>query len=180
MPYKNTTHKNYQNNIYTRNAKYKNIQYNNSSLARNYLPDYEYQVNKIKKPIRKIKKDKYIKAEQGLNFLSLKFVVTVAILATFVASIIFIEALIIQKKFEIDTLNENLKEITENNKNLETDLAKNLDLDYVEYIATSELGMQAPASHQIVHINVPKESYSQKNNNIEKQSFLSKISNLLK
>ena len=101
-------------------------------------------------------------------------------MATFVTSIIFIEALIIQKKFEIDTLNENLKEITENNKNLETELAKNLDLDYVEYIATSELGMQAPASHQIVHINVPKESYSQKNNNIEKQSFLSKISNLLK
>lgn len=181
MPYKNSQTRNYQNNIYYRNnIQYRNSQYNNSSLARDYLPDYEYQVGKIKKPVRKIKKDKYIKTEQGLRFLSLKFVVTVAILATFITSIIFIEALIIQKKFEIDELNANLKEITENNKNLETELAKNLDLDYVEYVASSELGMQKPASHQIIHINVPKESYSQKNNNNQNETFFSKISNLLK
>ncbi len=104
--------------------------------------------------------------------MSLKFLASFIIIATFIVAIIFVEALTIQKRFDIDTLNSTLKEINENNKNLETELAKNLDLDYVEYIASTELGMQRPASHQVVHINVPKESYSEKGNVKEKEENL--------
>ncbi len=163
------------------NSKYRDNYYNHTSVAHDYQLDYDYQPKiPINRRIKKIKKEKYVKVEQNLKILSLKFWSTFVILATFIISVIFIEALTIQRKFEIDTLNATLKEISENNKNLETELAKNLDLKYVEYIATSELGMQKPANYQIVYINVPKESYSEKGQVNKEQTFISKIKNLLK
>lgn len=167
----------YQRNRYNPNNK--SNYYNYTSVAYDYEPEHNTSRH-INRRIKKIKKEKYVKAEQGLRFLSLRFITTFAIISTFIISIIFIEALTIQKKFDIDDLNTTLKEITENNKNLETELAKNLDLEYVEYVATSELGMQKPANHQIVHINVPKESYSQKGKIEKEDNFLGKISKLIK
>lgn len=169
----------YRTNQY--NSKYRNNYYNYTSVAHNYQPAYDYQPKiPTNRRIKKIKKEKYVKVEQNLKILSLKFWSTFVILATFIISVIFVEALTIQKKFEIDTLNTTLKEISENNKNLETELAKNLDLEYVEYIASSELGMQKPASHQIVHINVPKESYTEKGQVSNEETLITKIKNLLK
>ena len=169
----------YRTNQY--NSKYRNNYYNYTSVEHNYQTAYDYQPKiPTNRRIKKIKKEKYVKVEQNLKILSLKFWSTFVILATFIISVIFVEALTIQKKFEIDTLNTTLKEISENNKNLETELAKNLDLEYVEYIASSELGMQKPASHQIVHINVPKESYTEKGQVSNEETLITKIKNLLK
>lgn len=168
----------YQRNRYNYNNN-RNNYYNYTSVAH----DYELEDNRsrnINRRIKKVKKEKYVKVEQGLRFLSLKFIMAFTLIVTFITAIIFVEALIVQKKFDIDTLNANLKEITENNKNLETELAKSLDLEYVEYIASSELGMQKPANHQIIHINVPKESYSEKGNIEKNETFLTKVSNILK
>ena len=90
------------------------------------------------------------------------------------------KAIHLAHSFGYKNLYARLNEISENNKNLETELAKNLDLEYVEYIASSELGMQKPASHQIVHINVPKESYTEKGQVSNEETLITKIKNLLK
>ncbi|MDE6357665.1 MAG: hypothetical protein K2L15_03640, partial [Eubacteriales bacterium] len=57
-------------------------------------------------------------------------------------------------------------------------------LEYVEEYAIANLKMQKPASHQIVHISVPKESHTIKNENLDiddegffKKFKLSKIFN---
>ncbi|WP_250277351.1 hypothetical protein [[Clostridium] colinum] len=167
----------YRKNNYKYN---KNNYYNYSSVAHDYTSYQDNKPTKSNKRIKKVKKEKYVKVEEGLKIFSLKFFVTFIMLATFIVCIIFVEALIVQKRFEIDSLNIALKEITENNKNLETELAKNLDLEYVEYIASSELDMQKPASHQIVYIDIPKESYSEKSNTKDTESFLTKFLNVLK
>ncbi len=169
----------YRKNNYRPSNRYKNNYYNYTSVAHDYAQDYDNN-RKINKRIKKIKKDKYINVEKGLKVFSFKFVITLMILTTFIIGIIFIEALIVQRKFEIDSLNANLKKIIENNKNLETELVKNLDLEYVENIASFELAMQKPSTHQIVHIKVPKESYSQKNDNKKPDTFLDKFKNLFK
>lgn len=161
------------------NVNNRNNYYNYTSTAYDYEKEYKSSPS-INKRIKKVKKEKYVKAEQGIKFLSLKSITTFTIIVTFIIAIIFIEALIIQRKFDIDTLNAELKEITENNKNLETELAKNLDLEYVEHVATTELGMQKPAYYQIVHINVPKESYSEKGNIKKQETFLTKLYNFIK
>ena len=169
----------YRKNNYRPSNRHKNNYYNYTSVAHDYAPAYENS-KKINKRIKKIKKEKYVKVEQGLKIFSLKFIITFMIVTTFVIGIIFVEALIVQRKFEIDSLNITLKEISENNKNLETELVKNLDLEYVENVASFELGMQKPSTYQVIHINVPKESYSQKNNEQEKNVFLDKFKNLFK
>lgn len=160
------------------NLNNKNNYYNYTSVAHDY--ESEYNPKRVKRKIKKIKKDKYIKAEQGLKFLSLRFISVFSLMVIFILSIIFLEALIIQKKFDIEDLNSQLKELTENNKNLEAELAKSLDLEYIEHIASSELGMQKPASHQIRYIEVPKESYSQKGNIEKKETPLLKLYNMFK
>lgn len=175
----NNNQKKSYNPINRQNVKGRNNYYNYTSVAHDYEPDYKKNKG-INKRIKKIKKEKYVKAEQGLSFVSLKFLVSFVIIATFIVAIIFVEALTIQKRFDIDTLNATLREINENNKNLETELAKNLDLDYVEYIATTELDMQKPASHQIVHISIPKESYSEKGNIQERKTIFSRLKDLFK
>lgn len=158
-----------------------NNYYNHTSVAHDYQPQYEYNPKPlVNRRIKKIKKEKYVKVEQNLKVFSLKFYATLAIITTFIIAAVFIDALIIQKRFDIDALSSTLKEINENNKNLETELAKNLDLEYVEYIATTELGMQKPTSNQIIHINIPKESYSEKGQVYEEDTFLLKIVNLFK
>ena len=40
--------------------------------------------------------------------------------------------------------------------------------------------MQKPAYYQIVHINVPKESYSEKGNIKKQETFLTKLYNFIK
>lgn len=168
----------YRKARYKYNSRYKNNHYNYTSVAHNYAPEYDYIPKKRNRPIKKIQKERYVKAEQGLKIFSLKFFVALVIVSTFIVGVVFIEALTIQRKFEIESLTATLKEINENNKNLETELAKNLDLDYVESKAILNFGMQKPASHQIVHINVPKESYSEKNNIQKEVSIWEKLTNL--
>lgn len=169
------------NNKHAVKNKYKNTPYNITSSAYKYMPNYNYDLYPHKYQKRKIKKIKYVKVEQNLKTHSLTFFLTLSIFATFITSFVLIEALTIQKKFEIENLTNNLKEINENNKYLETELSKNLDLKYIENIASSKLKMQKPANHQIIHINVPKESYTIINENINnKNNFIHKFLKILK
>ncbi len=156
------------------NKKYANNYYNYTSEAYDYKSSYTYSPKTKNKKL----KEKYVKAEENSQIFTFKFISTILLFVICIMSIIFIEALIIQRRFEIDDLNRQLKQITENNKNLETELAKTLDLDYVEYIAISELGMQKPTSNQIVKINIPKESYSQKSDNYNNDKILSGLKKL--
>ena len=169
----------YKKNNYRYNYKNKNNSYNYTSVAYDYEKPYKASP-KINRRIKKVKKERYIKAEQGLKIFSLKFFITLIILTSFIISIIFIEALFVQKKFEIQALKETLKEKTEDNKNLETEIMKNLDLEYIENVASFELDMQKPSPYQIVHIDVPKESYSEKGMLKSENNFMEKIINLFK
>lgn len=176
--------KNSSNNLKSNNNKkysenyIKHNYYNNTSEAFKYAPNYEPEYNPVpKRRVRKKIKEKYVKAEQNERYLSLKFFVGLAIFATIGICVVGINAKTIEKRFKIDSLNSELKEIRELNKNLQTDIAKNLDLDYIQKYATENLRMQKPSSHQIVHISVPKESYTVKNNklNIDEDGFFKKF-----
>ena len=62
----------------------------------------------------------------------------------------------------VNIMTQKLKQLEENNDYLEAELAKNIDLEKVEKIATTKLGMQKPSNHQIIYINIPKQSYTVK------------------
>lgn len=150
--------------------KYNNAYYNhtseafdyNSNIDYNYTPKYSPNVDtRTNRPFKKIKKTKYVSAEKNEKTLSLRFLISFALIMTFTTCIVMLEAKIIEQRFKMDELNASLGEITEYNRYLEIELSRNLDLDYIENVAINKLGMQRPASHQIVYITVPKESYSE-------------------
>lgn len=160
--------KNYRNsNINRKNSRNLNdFYYNSSSEAFKYSPNYQPQYEpKIKKKTKIKIKEKYVIAEKNEKIFSLKFFIMIGIFAMLGTTFVGINAKILEKKFQIDELNTKLKEVKENNKNLETEIAKNLDLEYIENYASKNLKMQKPAAHQIIHISVPKESYTIKSEN---------------
>lgn len=150
--------------------KYKNklnnrTYYNYTSEAYKLEPNYDYKYEtKPKKKITKPKKVKYILAEKNVKLWSFKLVFFMVTTFIFLGVIVSINALIIQKKIQFNKLTVNLEEIVSNNKYLETELATKIDLDEVERLAVQNLHMNKPLSHQIFYINVPKESYTIKNN----------------
>lgn len=159
----------------SKSSKYKNAYYNYNSEAYKYFPDYENKnVPLRRKQRRTVKKTEsprknYLKSKKvsrykiaSITNYSHSFKVFFAIFFTFVLSLglICTYALNTQKRDRINKLNTELKQIIENNDYLQTELAKNLDLSTVEKIATTRLGMQKPDTHQIVYINVPKQSYT--------------------
>lgn len=163
---KRNNQKKYNYNSYTN-------YYNKTSEAFDYNIDYGVPANTPtpKKRIKKIAKTKYVAVEKNIKIFSFKFFVTLILLFSFSACTIFLNASIIQKRFEIDDLKVELKELKENNKFLETEIAKNLDLEYIENFAATKLDMQKPSNHQIVHINVPKESYTVKSDLSNKENY---------
>lgn len=153
--------------------------YNSSSEAYDYAPDVEYQpTRRSRKKVKKVVNTEYISVEQEDKILSWGFIVCASLIASLLISILMVEAKIIEKRFYIGDLTAEVKSISDDNVNLETELAKNLDFDYIEKIATEELGMQKPASHQIIYIEVPKESYAETNRyQATNKSFFEKLFN---
>lgn len=173
---KNRKYNKYQNIRNDRNS-----YFNNTSEAYKYAPEYDYAP--LSRPTRKIikkQKTKYVVVEKTVKLYSAKIVFCSLIFATFALTVVCIEALSIHRRFDITSLSNTLNEINENNQNLETELSKNLDLEYIEKIAYSELDMKKPASHQIIYIDVPSESYSETNNIEKNETLVSKIKSLFK
>lgn len=64
------------------------------------------------------------------------------------------------KKKELDTLQSELALMKSANLELEADITEKLDLGKVAEEATTRLGMAEPQPYQVIHINVPKQSYT--------------------
>lgn len=154
---------------HTRDLGYRNSYYNYSSEAYKYYPEYEEiqyprrrqktRVKTKRKPVvsRRVIFKKETKANIADQFktcvaISLVFAFSLALLCSFASTT--------AKREEINILTSNLKQLNESNSNLQSELQKNIDLNKIEKVASTKLGMQKPANHQIVYINVPKQSYT--------------------
>lgn len=161
---------------------YNNAYYNYSTEAYKYSPDIEYvrkrrkkrsssskkKINGTRKArIKNVKKTRYEFVKQTGVLGDFK---TYFIVGTFFVFLIFMLgsfAINSQKLDRINSLTTELKQLEESNSVLQTEIIKNLDLEKIEQIATTKLKMQKPAQHQIVYINVPKQSYTVQYNSVE-------------
>lgn len=157
----------------SKNKKYKDVRYNYSTEAYEYLPEGDYthhsrrrkRGNQSRRSIRKEylkakKQSKYKLAEYENPGHSFKVYFTIVSVFLFSMAILSIYAYNTELKININQLTSELKEVQENNNYLQAELSKNIDLDKVQKIATTKLGMQKPGTHQIIYINVPKQSYT--------------------
>lgn len=76
-----------------------------------------------------------------------------------------------------------LEDLRAANAILEAELTEQLDMDYIRQEATERLGMSEPQSYQVVHIDVPKQSYTvqyAEDDAVQEDSWLNRLGELLK
>ncbi len=167
------------------NKMYSKTYYNYGSEAYKYYPEFEYGRRRRRKsgtyrsenlPKRRSEKriKKTAKHRVHYEFVNVKkgdFKVyfSIATFFTFVIAFICMFAVNNQKQAEINSNVAELKRIEETNSVLQTESIKNINLEKVEKIAMTKLNMQKPAPHQIVYINIPKQSYTVQYNSVQKE-----------
>lgn len=162
------------------NSSYNNSYYNSSSVAYDYVTEREYYEPRRKQSIEKKKKAKKNKIQivNEVTVHSAKIYIPLAMVFVFAVLVVFSNAMTIEQKATISQLKDELKQIEDNNRYIETELTKNIDLKEVEKQAVQRLGMQKPANYQIVYIDVPKQSYTSKYENKSNELNQNKLESL--
>lgn len=90
------------------------------------------------------------------------FQVCLVMLLIFSGCIAFVGANVIvtNQEMQIRQKKTELSDLKAQNATLESELAEQIDLDYIKQEAITRLGMSEPQSYQIVYIDVPKQSYT--------------------
>ena len=76
-------------------------------------------------------------------------------------SILFTNAMIIEKASAVNDMQNQLNMLTEENNHAKLEIEKNLDLKKIEDIAINELGMKRPDKYQVVYVNVEQTDYAE-------------------
>jgi len=136
-------------------------------------------------PQRKVKKGKKAKIQRGtpkpktvykINmqnhraFSPMSFLLIVVVFGGIVAWVSG-TAFAAQRRYALSTAQATLKTIKQENSDLLKDLYEDYDLVDIEYVATVKLGMTKPEEHQIIHVNVPKQSYNVQYDNTTEENL---------
>ncbi len=167
---------------------YSKSYYSYGSEAYKYYPEFEYgrrrrkdtrvERKKIRRKNieeRKVPQKARVRRKTHYEFIKsrkidFKAYFAIGIFFSFVIVFICLFAVNTKKESEINGHLEELKKLEESNYMLKTEAAKNINLEEIEKIAKTRLNMQKPAPHQIVYINIPKQSYTiQYENSVDKK-----------
>lgn len=64
------------------------------------------------------------------------------------------------RQSQLKVINAEMREVKSSINNVESIIASSLNLDHIQELATIKLDMTEPLPHQIVYIELPKESYT--------------------
>ena len=115
--------------------------------------------------MEKMHKEQSIKAEKQKQISRKKnqrkvlSIITIAFILAF--TILYRNALIIQKSDTADKLQTKLTHIQSQNAQTEMKLKEKVNLQYVEEMATTKLGMKRPDKYQTVYVNVVQNDYAE-------------------
>lgn len=145
-------------------------QYSQGNLAYelNNIPTYEDVQNEDIVPVERTeikKKNKpKVKKVQPMSPYYIK-VVSIAIFV-FLGSVAFVASQVRVDKMSVNIryAKAELKSIREQNAILNAERMEEIDLEYIKREATERLNMSEPQPHQIVYIDVPKQSYTIQHN----------------
>ena len=122
--------------------------------------DYSYEQPRKKKRIKPDSNYDYVRVDEEKNTNIFTFAMPFAAIVFFAMAVLVVNACISSVKTEIKETHDLTEKTKAVNENLEVILSENIDLEEVKKTATTRLGMQTAAPHQIVKINVQKDSYS--------------------
>lgn len=85
---------------------------------------------------------------------------------------------ITETNYNIASKKIQVEKIVNENVLMKIDIEKRMDLNRIRQIASTKLGMHEPEKYQIVYVDVPKNDYTERNEEyIKSQGVLSKVSN---
>ncbi len=124
------------------------------------VPDYDREVQPIRRPSPRKQERKQPKAFSGINFASL-LVLTVAIAATvFVcADYLKLQTEVTKMEKSIKTMEKGLTALTNENDAAYAVINTAYDLDYVYKVAVEELGMVYPNNNEVITYEGSDEGY---------------------
>ena len=129
------------------------------------LPQEDYYGvphKKLRRPKQKIEQnnDSFTRVSEKINPSIFWLLLCTVIIAGCAIGLLCVNANISALKTQIRETQALTQKTIASNERLENTLSEAVDMDEVKKIATTRLGMQTAAPHQIVKINVEKDSYS--------------------
>ncbi|HOJ10800.1 MAG TPA: cell division protein FtsL [Clostridiales bacterium] len=110
-----------------------------------------YEKNKV------LKEKKQYKAN---NAIKLKMVASILLAFLIGFAVMYRYALIADMNYKISNMERQYEKLKNENSRLKVAIENETNLSRISEIAQNELGMQKPDKYQIVHIRVPKTSYT--------------------
>ncbi|MEG0012634.1 MAG: hypothetical protein RR618_03795 [Cellulosilyticaceae bacterium] len=93
-------------------------------------------------------------------FFNLKMGICGLILFGAAFSFVYVSAQLTIKQNELKAINTELRDTKSAINSIESTIASTLNLEYIQYIASTQLDMSEPLPHQVVYIELPKESHT--------------------
>lgn len=133
--------------------------YEYDTSPRKLKPEYEENINEIKK-INKTTKTK-VKSKKSVEYSKkkAKYIIEIALAFVILLTISYRYSLINTKFNEKENLKSELAEIQKQNAQLQLNIEKGTNINNVEQQAKEKLGMKKLDNNQKVYISIPKEDY---------------------
>ena len=133
---------------------YSNYQYG-STVRKEVLP-HQYPQPTVE-PLRRPK----VKTKQKTNSM-FAGVLTFCGLFVFVNALSFVHtsSVLSSKQSKLQSITNELRKTDSDISQLETIIASKINLEYIQEVARTKLGMSEPLAHQIVYLSLPKESHT--------------------
>ncbi len=178
---KNNSKKNNRNNLlYYKKSK------NSYKLGKTHL--HKGKKNSSRNKVIKLRRERapifrYVGEDKAK--ISINTIITIVLIFSCALGIALSFAILFNKQLSIANLNTELRKLQEKNLVSESQILKSYDIKEVEKIATINLKMGKPKPHQIIYIDVPKQSYavqydSSSESLPEEESFTKTFFNLFK
>ncbi len=131
--------------------------------------EYYYpQRNKVKKTEGKVKKKK----SNRKVALKLKLLCSVVIVLILCLCLLLRYTYIAQVRMELSQLDKEISSLSKKKDDLQIDLDKIMESEWIESIAMQELGMDYPNSSQTVYVSVDEEAFEKEVAEEEEQGFI--------
>lgn len=104
---------------------------------------------------------KHIQKQKKENLLfNIKMGICGVVLFGAAISFVYISAQLSIKQNELKTINTQLRDTKSAINSIQSTIASTLNLEYIQYMASTQLNMSEPLPHQVVYIELPKENYT--------------------
>lgn len=139
------------------NKPIKPYRYQYGSEAKNYQTTPYKLPKETQEPLKRPRVQACPKVEWAF---ALKMISCSALVFIGALSFVYLSSILSSKQIQLKRMTTELRDTQSNISHLEATIASKLNLEHIQYVAYTQLNMSEPLPHQIVYIEIPKESHT--------------------